>query len=704
VKINQQKWNNDLSAAGLGIAAPIVFPGVIFGQRRLARLEFLKSFMSSSRFVWIAVLCLGFAFILTSPMVAEGQTNYYAANGTEYPVVGSLPGDQMFPDVALNANGGYLVWQDNITDGSGWGISAQRLDNTLSGALGSFRVNVQGTNDQQNARVAMLKNGGAVFVWQGGLQGAQHIYARFLTASNTWLSANDVAVNTFSNSFQVNPAVTVLNDSNVVVTWSSYDQAGPNTLLDIYAKILSPAGATVKSEFLVNQFTNYNQRSASVAALNNGGFVVAWVSEQEQLPAPNLGANSSSYYTANATVLPSVDIYVRLFQSNGVAFGNEFLVDSNSIPTANPAVAAATDGSFMVAWSGRDLINHLNGWDVYARSFSPNGAGGNILLVNTYVAGNQYAPHLCAIGLDYLVVWTSLDQDGSREGVYGQYVHSGGFPVGSEFRVNTTTISQQMQPAVASDGSSQFLATWTSFTGSQSGQYGFDLYAQRYANVDSILQTMPAPFVFAPFTLSNNVYQPQLQVSWAPLSGISVSNYEVYLDGASTPVVTTATNAWMMTAANGLATNSTHAFAVDYVKANGMRSPLSAATSATTWSGLNWGGVPFEWMELYYGTDISQWPSAKTPLASGGLTLLQIFTSGGNPLNPATWLTTQLSNTAQGVFLTWNTQPGFTYQVIYTTNFVTWNNYGSPRFAAGTSDSVYVGGSANGYYRVVLLR
>ena len=98
-----------MSAAGLGIAAPMVFSGVIFGQRRLARLEFLKSFMSLSRFVCSTALCLGFGFMFATPIVAMGQTNYYAANGTEYAVVGSLPGDQMFPDVALNNNGGFVV-------------------------------------------------------------------------------------------------------------------------------------------------------------------------------------------------------------------------------------------------------------------------------------------------------------------------------------------------------------------------------------------------------------------------------------------------------------------------------------------------------------------------------------------------------------------------------------------------------------------
>jgi hypothetical protein len=92
-------------------------------------------------------------------------------------------------------------------------------------------------------------------------------------------------------------------------------------------------------------------------------------------------------------------------------------------------------------------------------------------------------------------------------------------------------------------------------------------------------------------------------------------------------------------------------------------------------------------------------------LASGGPTLLQVFLSGGNPLDSSTWLRTALSNTAQGLYLSWNTQPGFTYQVqAATTLGGAWSNLGAPRFAAGTSDSIFVGHSSAGYYRVLLLR
>ncbi len=672
----------------------------IFGQSARKRLMSAKPFMFLLFARRAAICCCWGLCLMISPAV-WGQTNYYAKNGTEYAIVGSLPGDQVMPDAAVTPAGGFIVWQDNITDGSGWGISARRLDSTLSGSLSAFRVNQQGTNDQENPRVAMLKNGGAVFVWQGGKMGYQHIFARFLTPTNTFLTTTDLVVSTFTNNFQINPAVATLNNSNVVVVWGSFDQAGSNSLQDVYCKILSPTGQTISNQFLVNQFTSYNQRTPAVAALKTGGFVVAWVSEQER----NLASVTTTTNGAAVedSLAPSVDIYARLYASNGVPASGEFLVNTDSNPCANPAVAAASDGSFMVAWDAHDFVNPTNSLDIYARTFSSTGAGGTTLRVNSHLPGDQYAPRISAIGIDYMIVWTSLGQDGSREGVFGQFVHDNGSPVGGEFQVNTTTISRQIQPVVTSDGVNQFLAVWTSYTGQP---YGFDLFAQRYLNVAALLSPMDAPFVYAPFTLdTNGVYEPQLQVSWPPLLGIAVSNYEVFVDGSGVPAGVTTANTWTMTASNGLAASSTHFFQLEYVTTNGLVSPISPSAYGTTWSGGNYYGVPVEWLEQYYGDTIASWPAnVNTPLTAGGQTLRQVFLSGGNPLDPSTWLRTALTSTGQGMFLSWNTQAGATYQVQSSPNLVTWTNLGAARFAAGASDSIFVGGSAAGYYRVLLLR
>ena len=649
--------------------------------------------------------CFALSLLLATVSQASAQTNYYGTNGTEYALTGTAPGNHIYPDLAISSTNGFLVWQDNVTDGSGWGISACHLDSTYS-AASTFRVNRIGTNNQEHARVAMLHNGGAVFVWQGGAHGFQHIYAEFLTPTNTFVTTNDILIDSFTNYFQIAPTVAVLTNGNVVILWSSYDQAGTNSMQDIYGQIMTPTGTFVGTNFLVNQFTSYNQRTPAVAALSNGGFVATWISEQEVTAVGSYGSNTV-YSSAGSVATPSVSAYARLFSPAGAALGSEFKVETDSNPCADPAVAGAADGSYLIVWGEYNQADSTNGWDIYARSFT-NSTGGSVAVVNTRLYGDQYGPRISNIGLDYLVTWTSLGQDGSREGVYGQFLHNNGAAVGTEFRVNTTTAGSQMQAAPASDGVAQFLVLWSGVNYTNT-PVNFDLYAQRYANAAAVLNPMSAPFVWAPFTLSNNIYQPRLTVTWPSVLGLSVSNYQVFLDGSATPAGIVTSNQWTMTAANGLTTNATHFFAVNYVVTGGRSAPLSATNSGTTWSGLNWGGIPYEWMAEYFGGYVNgkyttrYWPAASTVLAPG-FTLTQVFVSGGSPLDSTTWLQGNLIQTSQGLFLSWNTQAGATYQVQNTVNFQSWSNVGSPRFAAGASDSIYIGGSSAGFYRVVLLR
>ncbi len=452
------------------------FDGGIFGQNAPAGLDSAnKPFMLLS-FARKAALCFCGGLLLLIPAVVLGQapTNYYGAYGTEYAIAGSLPGDQVMPDMALNARGGFLVWQDLVTDGSGMGISATRLDpTTLSPTSWSdVRVNAQGTNDQENARVALLKNGGAVFVWQGGVEGVnQHIYARFLSSSNVFLTSTDVMVNTFTRNYQINPGVAVLNNSNVVVVWSSFYEVSSNSMQDVYGQLFSQTGQKIGGEFLINQFTAYNQRNPAVAALAGGGFVVSWVSEQERSSRAELGDELGGLHLRDVAAAECGYLRAALQEQRGARGErrrntNEFLVNVDSNPCSSPVLAAGSDGGFMVAWCAQDLANLDNSLDIDARSFSGTGvAGGAPVRVNTHVYGDQYLPRISSVGVDYLVVWTSLGQDGSREGVFGQFLHGNGALVGGEFLVNTTTVNSQMEPAVTSDGASQFLVAWTSFHG-----------------------------------------------------------------------------------------------------------------------------------------------------------------------------------------------------------------------------------------------
>jgi hypothetical protein len=630
--------------------------------------------MCLSLFARNALVCGCLA--VAAPAVVFGQTNSYLTNGVEYAIAGSLPGDQTHPSLAINTRGGYLVWEDNRTDGDGLGISARQLDKTLSGTFSSFRVNWIGAGDQELPQVALLNNGGAVFVWQGGQRSYQHIYARFLSASGTWVTpASDVLVNTFTNNFQVNPAVAVLANGNVVVAWGSFNEFSGNSLQDVYAQVLSPTGQKVGGEFLVNQFTSYNQRTPAIAGLSGGRFVVAWISEQERF-------------------FNSVDIYARIFNADGSSSLNEIPVNTSTNVCANPSVVAAPNGGFMLGWSEKDLASiTTNSWDVYARAFLNTGvAAGPVTRLNQYRLGDQYAPKLASLGSDVLAVWTSLGQDGSREGVFGRFLHSDLTPQGNEFLVNTTTIGSQIHPAIAADGVGRFLVAWSSFAGLAPG---FDLFAQRYASTLQPLTAPAPPFVTV---LSSNA----LTVSWPPLAGFNVADYEVYVDGAATNTVVVTNTWWTMT---NLAPSSTHTYQLDYVLTDGRTSPLSGAATNTTY-GVNYYYyvIPSEWMAYYFGPYYWTWPSPYADSDGSGASNLYDFLAGTCPTNAASVLRMHLQSTVQGLFLNWNTQPGLIYQVQVSTNLNGWTNLGGMRFAPGTVDSMYVGGSPSSYYRVLRVR
>ena len=80
--------------------------------------------MSSALRAWKRFVFLWLLAGIATVVVAQ---NSYAPQGEEYPISGPLPGDQVFPQVAIGTNGGYLVWQDNVTDGDGWGIALGRV-------------------------------------------------------------------------------------------------------------------------------------------------------------------------------------------------------------------------------------------------------------------------------------------------------------------------------------------------------------------------------------------------------------------------------------------------------------------------------------------------------------------------------------------------------------------------------------------------
>jgi hypothetical protein len=114
---------------------------------------------------------------------------------------------------------------------------------------------------------------------------------------------------------------------------------------------------------------------------------------------------------------------------------------------------------------------------LWASQLSAQIPAGGEFQINSFTSGYQKKPSVTvdAAG-NFVVVWTSLGQDGYSYGVFGQRYTASGARRGSEFQVNTYTTGWQRMPSVASDAAGNFVVVWE---GNGNGDY-FGVFAQRY--------------------------------------------------------------------------------------------------------------------------------------------------------------------------------------------------------------------------------
>jgi RHS repeat-associated protein len=102
----------------------------------------------------------------------------------------------------------------------------------------------------------------------------------------------------------------------------------------------------------------------------------------------------------------------------------------------------------------------------------------NELLLNTPSNRGQEAPAIALVPGGSVVVWSSMKQDGSDWGVYGQRLDANGQKIGPEFRVNQTTNKAQRAPRIDSFSDGRFVVTWEGL--SQKGDPGWGVYARLF--------------------------------------------------------------------------------------------------------------------------------------------------------------------------------------------------------------------------------
>ncbi|MCC9608246.1 hypothetical protein LOC68_00945 [Blastopirellula sp. JC732] len=372
--------------------------------------------------------------------------------GPEVRVNTTTTDEQTNPVIATNAVGDYVVvWNSNLQDGSGTGIYAQRYlsDGTPNGP--EFRVNSTTANNQQLPTVAMSADGRFVIAWQSDSQdgSGDGIYAQRYLADGT-PDGPEFRVNTTTENHQGAATVAMSADGQFVIAWSSNQQDG--SFLGVYAQRYLANGTPNGTEFRVNSTTSGGQSSPTAAIDADGRFVIAWQSDHVD------GSN---------------DVFAQRYRVDGTPDGPEFRVNFTTENEQQfPSVAMNAD-RFVIAWQSNSQDGSSGG--IYAQRYLADGTpDGPEFQVNSTTEDHQANPTV-AISVDgrFVITWQSNLQDGSGYGVYAQRYDVDGTPDGEEFRVNSTTASNQYLPSAAVSAEGKFVIAWSTYS-LESSSYEID--------------------------------------------------------------------------------------------------------------------------------------------------------------------------------------------------------------------------------------
>ncbi|OMH37537.1 Ig-like domain-containing protein [Motiliproteus sp. MSK22-1] len=265
-------------------------------------------------------------------------------------------------------------------------------------------------------------------------------------------------VNTDTVHYQNLPSIASLANGGYVIAWQSDDQDGSDAgiFAQQYDANKSPGGG----EFQVNTFTDSYQYYPSITGLKNGGYVITWHSMDQD----------GSLW----------GIFAQQFSAEGNPIGPEFGVNTETSDSQTaPAITSLDDGGYIIVWGSKSP----NGTNINAQQFDTNGNSiGNEFQVNTSTYGvGQFFPAITTLDNgNYVITWAMGTQSGTTGlDIYSQHFDANSNPIGNEIKVNTFTgPTDQADPAIAALKDGGYIVTWGSW-GGQDGS-GVGVFAQQF--------------------------------------------------------------------------------------------------------------------------------------------------------------------------------------------------------------------------------
>ncbi|MGV3527200.1 MAG: fibronectin type III domain-containing protein [Candidatus Sericytochromatia bacterium] len=359
---------------------PTPFEFIVNNTTSLAQLSNSVAMDAEGNFVvvWVDQSVQGQERIRAQHYNAEG-----VEVGSEFQVNAATLGTERFPDVAMNADGDFVVtWAAVLGDGGEIQAAVFEAGETVGD---TFVVNPDTSGEQFQPRVSLNDAGNFVISWTTqSLDGMTYgVYGRRYDAGGT-LPSSAFTVAESSVTLPQTSDIAMNNDGDFVVTWSN----NPDFTGDVYGRYYEAGSITGGAEVLIHDATTGTQRKPAVAMDADGDFVVTWES--------NVSGSSE-------------DVMARHFSAGFSSSGSEFRVNSYTLGAQIPRdIAMDDDGDFLITWSSPNQPGG-SGIDVYVKRFEAGQSeGGDEQLVNLNVSGAQSNSSVAMDeDGDYVITWDS---------------------------------------------------------------------------------------------------------------------------------------------------------------------------------------------------------------------------------------------------------------------------------------------------------
>ena len=409
-------------------------------------------------------------------------------------------GQQIDPAVASTndsgstaLNGNYVIVWTSVIKGQ-TNIVGQMYKSSGVEIGGAFQINTSTSTSWGSPAVAMDSAGNFVVVWSGAGPNASanntsDVYGRSYNANGQALTGqfliDQYVPSAQQPGVQNQPRVAMSTDGTFVVSWTSspiyLNLSNLNAVNSaIFARIYNNADVPVTNEFQVTPPSKSASTLSDVAMDANDNFVITWEGDFQNSSTWGVYGDYFTALNKTAAKLPTSwsSTGVKLLSQSPNVRGSFNSTTPVDLRDKGPRIAmfpstSTAPSGFVVTWA--DFISTTSGYSVLAQQFGPNGTANSsgalntasVVVVNTPQsltgAGWQLEP---AVGVDPQgdigITWTTFGQDNADNGApgirdYGIYANiyyganSGKGLAGTrtgEFRVNATTLGNQVAPAV----------------------------------------------------------------------------------------------------------------------------------------------------------------------------------------------------------------------------------------------------------------